>query len=64
MELLLSGVLICNRGDLFLSLPMTDRHLSRASIALEEFIDRYKPLITRALHTKRQANKGKIGNSQ
>lgn len=52
MELLLGGVLICNRGDLFLSLPMTDRHLSRARIALEEFVDRYKPLITRVLQTK------------
>ena len=49
MELLLEGVLICSRGDFFLSLPMTDKHLSRARFALEKFVDRYKLLITRVL---------------
>lgn len=49
MELLLEGVLVCSRGDFFLSLPMTDAHLSRARLALEKFIDRYKPLIQRVL---------------
>jgi glutamate-1-semialdehyde 2,1-aminomutase len=49
MELLLEGVLVCKRGDLFLSLPMTDKHLSRARLALEKFVDRYKPLIVRVL---------------
>ena len=49
MELLLDGVLLCGRGDLFLSLPMNDSHLSKASLALEKFADRYKPLIERAL---------------
>ncbi|MGI9455323.1 MAG: aminotransferase class III-fold pyridoxal phosphate-dependent enzyme, partial [Aeoliella sp.] len=46
MELLLAGVLVCSRGDMFLSLPMTDGHLTKARESLEDFIDRYKPLIT------------------
>ena len=45
MEMLLEGVLICGRGDLFLSLPMDETHLSKARDALEKFIDRHKPLI-------------------
>jgi hypothetical protein len=49
MELLLDGVLVCGRGDLFLSLPMDDKHLSRVRLALERFADRYKPLIERVL---------------
>ncbi len=49
MELLLDGFLICGRGDLFLSLPMNDEHLSRARSALERFAERYKPLIEQAL---------------
>jgi glutamate-1-semialdehyde 2,1-aminomutase len=49
MELLLDGILVCGRGDLFLSLPMSDEHLASARLALEKFIDRYKPLITRVL---------------
>jgi glutamate-1-semialdehyde 2,1-aminomutase len=46
MELLLDGVLICSRGDLFLSLPMNDSHLARAKDALTAFIDRHHTLIT------------------
>lgn len=49
MEMLLEGVLICSRGDFFLSLPMTEAHLSRTKIALENFIDRYKALIISVL---------------
>ncbi len=49
MELLLDGVLLCGRGDVFLSLPMNDSNLSKASLALENFADRYKPLIERVL---------------
>ncbi len=49
MELLLDGVLICGRGDAFLSLPMDESHLSKARHALEKFADRYKPLIERVL---------------
>ena len=49
MELLLDGVLVCGRGDLFLSLPMDETHLSKARLALEKFIDRYKPLIEQVL---------------
>ncbi len=49
MELLLEGVLVCKRGDLFLSLPLTEKHLSRARLALEKFADRYKPLIIQVL---------------
>ena len=45
MELLLDGMLVCSRGDLFLSLPMDDEHLSQVRLALERFADRYQPLI-------------------
>ncbi|MDH3621219.1 MAG: aminotransferase class III-fold pyridoxal phosphate-dependent enzyme [Gammaproteobacteria bacterium] len=49
MELLLDGVLICRRGDLFLSLPMDDSHLEKAHRALGKFADTYKPLIEEVL---------------
>jgi len=49
MELLLDGVLVCGRGDFFLSLSMTDKHLARARLALEKFVDRYKSLIIQVL---------------
>ena len=49
MEMLLEGVLICSRGDLFLSLPMNEVHFSKIRFALEKFIDRYKQLIIREL---------------
>ncbi len=49
MELLLDGMLIVGRGDLFLSLPMNDSHLSAARYSLEKFADRYKPLIEQVL---------------
>jgi glutamate-1-semialdehyde 2,1-aminomutase len=49
MELLLEGVLLCSRGDLFLSLPMDETHLSKARLALERFADRYKLLIEQVL---------------
>ena len=49
MELLLDGLLVCGRGDLFLSLPMTDEHLSEVRGALEGFVDRYKPLVEEVL---------------
>jgi glutamate-1-semialdehyde 2,1-aminomutase len=45
MELLLDGVLICSRGDMFLSLPMNAAHLAKARGTLEGFIDRRKSLI-------------------
>jgi len=49
MEMLLEGVAICGRGDLFLSLPMDESHLSAARNALEKFIDRHKTLIEQVL---------------
>ncbi len=49
MELLLDGVLLCRRGDLFLSLPMDESHLSKARASFEKFADRYKPLIVEVL---------------
>jgi len=49
MELLLDGLLVCGRGDLFLSLPMNDEHLSQICGALEKFVDRYKPLVEEVL---------------
>lgn len=53
MEMLLEGVLICSRGDMFLSLPMTTDHLARAREALEKFIARYKPLIDEVLQARK-----------
>jgi glutamate-1-semialdehyde 2,1-aminomutase len=49
MEMLLEGVLICNRGDLFLSLPMNEVHFNKIRLALETFIERHKSLIIREL---------------
>ena len=49
MELLLDGISICTRGDLFLSLAMTDDHLAAVHDALGRFADRYKPLIESVL---------------
>lgn len=49
MELLLEGVLVAGRGDVFQSLPMTQKHLFKASLALENFIDRHKPLVLEVL---------------
>jgi len=49
MELLLDGVLICGRGDFFLSLPMTEAHLAKARLALEKFAERYRTLILQVL---------------
>jgi glutamate-1-semialdehyde 2,1-aminomutase len=49
MELLLSGVLVAGRGDVFQSLPMTQKHLFEVSLALENFIDRYQPLVLKVL---------------
>jgi glutamate-1-semialdehyde 2,1-aminomutase len=49
MEMLLEGILICKRGDLFLSLPMTDDHLSKVRLAFEKFIDRHGSLIKQVL---------------
>ena len=49
MELLLDGMLVCRRGDMFLSLPMDDEHLAKGRLALEKFADRYKSLIEQVL---------------
>jgi glutamate-1-semialdehyde 2,1-aminomutase len=49
MEMLLEGVLICRRGDFFLSLPMNESHLDRARAALGIFIDKHKLLIENVL---------------
>ena len=49
MEMLLEGVLVCKRGDLFLSLPMDETHLAKARAALGVFIDKYKRLIDSTL---------------
>jgi glutamate-1-semialdehyde 2,1-aminomutase len=49
LDLMFEGVLICSRGDLFLSLPMTEEHLSQVREALDRFIERRKPLINEVL---------------
>ena len=45
LELLLEGVIIVGRGDLFLSLPMEDRHFQKAHDALHAFLERHRSLI-------------------
>lgn len=45
LELLLEGVMIVGRGDLFLSLPMGERHFQQANDALNAFIERHRELI-------------------
>jgi glutamate-1-semialdehyde aminotransferase len=52
MEMLLEGVLICKRGDIFLSLPMDESHLAKTRMALEKFVDRFKPLIEQVLQSQ------------
>ena len=49
MELLLEGVSVCGRSDMFLSLPMNETHLAKARDALEKFIDQHKMLIEEVL---------------
>jgi len=49
MELLLEGVSVCGRSDMFLSLPMNETHLAKAHDALEKFIDQHKSLIEEVL---------------
>jgi glutamate-1-semialdehyde 2,1-aminomutase len=49
LEMLLEGVLICSRGDMFLSLPMTEDHLAQARAGLDEFIGRHRSLIEETL---------------
>jgi glutamate-1-semialdehyde 2,1-aminomutase len=51
MELLLDGILVCSRGDLFLSLPMTDDHLDRTRQAFDKFAERFRPLIIEVLES-------------
>jgi glutamate-1-semialdehyde 2,1-aminomutase len=52
MHMLHDGVLICKRGDLFLSLPMSDEHLGKARTALANFADRHESLIKDVLASK------------
>jgi hypothetical protein len=47
--MLLEGVLICKRGDFFLSLPMDNSHLDKARAALGVFIDKHQELIENVL---------------
>lgn len=49
MELMAEGVLVCGRGDLFLSLPMTEAHLDDARSALNRFIERHGDLVREVL---------------
>jgi glutamate-1-semialdehyde 2,1-aminomutase len=41
------GVLVCARGDFFLSLPMTDVDLARIGGVIESFATKYRPLLDR-----------------
>jgi glutamate-1-semialdehyde 2,1-aminomutase len=48
MEMLMRGVLVAGRGDLFLSLPMEDRHFEAIREALFGFVDDHGALIRSA----------------
>lgn len=43
---LMNGVLVASRGDIFMSLPMTQFHREKLRHALSNFIDRHGPLAT------------------
>lgn len=45
MEALLSGLLMANRGDIFVSLPMNDRHFGRLKETVGKFVDKHAGLI-------------------
>ncbi len=47
MHCIQAGVLVASRGDVFLSLPMDERHRSRLRDALDGFVAEYEPLIRR-----------------
>jgi hypothetical protein len=47
MHCIQAGVLVARRGDVFLSLPMDERHRSRLRDALDGFVAEYEPLIRR-----------------
>lgn len=49
MEMLLDGVLICSRGDLFLSLPMKDADLEKVRGSLERFVDLHGDLVRQTI---------------
>jgi glutamate-1-semialdehyde 2,1-aminomutase len=45
MEALLSGLLMANRGDIFVSLPMNERHFLRLKETVGRFVDKHGILI-------------------
>jgi glutamate-1-semialdehyde 2,1-aminomutase len=45
MEMLMRGVLVAARGDIFLSLPMEKRHFDKIKEALMGFVDEHESLI-------------------
>jgi len=49
LEMMAEGVLVCSRGDLFLSLPMNEAHFDRARSAFNAFIDRNQSLVLEVL---------------
>jgi glutamate-1-semialdehyde 2,1-aminomutase len=45
MEALMSGLLMANRGDIFISLPMNERHFSRLGETVAKFAEKHAALI-------------------
>jgi glutamate-1-semialdehyde 2,1-aminomutase len=45
MEALMSGLLMANRGDIFVSLPMNERHFSRLKETVAKFVGKHAALI-------------------
>jgi glutamate-1-semialdehyde 2,1-aminomutase len=49
IECLLSGALIASRGDVFMSLPVIDRHRAALADAITRFVDTYGELVRREI---------------
>lgn len=45
MEALLGGLLMANRGDIFVSLPMNERHFTRLRETVAKFVDKHAGLV-------------------
>ena len=49
LELLLEGVVVASRGDIFVSLPVEERHIAALKSALNGFAARWAPLLRAAV---------------
>lgn len=54
MECLLNGLLVASRGDVFVSLAVTERHYEALRSTVLAFADAYEPMVRRELDTMRK----------